>query len=356
MSSHQEYLLLALEQARSRRGFCAPNPAVGAVLVKDGMIIAQGAHQAAGSPHAEIEVLKVAGEAAHGATLYVTLEPCNHQGRTPPCTEAIIQHGIAAVFYAYADPNFQVKGRGAARLGEAALQVEQLSLNEVDEFYKSYAHWLSTHRPFVTAKLALSLDGKIAGVNGEPVLITGAEAQHYTHQRRRSSDAILTSARTIIQDNPRFNVRLGDETISKPLYVIDRLAQLPLDALVLQTTSSVTIFHDKTAPAEKLKNLESAGVRCVELSSESGLLSESVIVEFIGQDGVHDLWLEAGGKLFESFYEAQLINRLLFYIAPKTLGVQAYPAFQAPHDFFNDSKAVRWFSLGQDVVCEIDKA
>jgi diaminohydroxyphosphoribosylaminopyrimidine deaminase/5-amino-6-(5-phosphoribosylamino)uracil reductase len=354
VSAHQEYLLLALEQARSRRGFCAPNPAVGAVLVKDGLVIAQGAHQAAGSPHAEIEVLKIAGEAARGATLYVTLEPCNHQGLTPPCTEAIIQHGIAAVFYAYADPNSQVKGRGAARLAEAALRVEQLSLNEVDEFYKSYAYWLRTHHPFVTAKLALSLDGKIAGANGEPVLITGAEAQHYTHQRRRSSDAILSSVRTIIQDNPRFNVRLGDETISKPLYVIDRLAQLPLEALVLKTASSVTIFHDKAVPAEKLKNLESVGVRCVELSSESGLLSESAVVEFIGQDGIHDLWLEAGGKLFESFYEAQLINRLLFYIAPKTLGAQAYPAFQAPHDFFSDAKALRWFSLGQDVVCEIE--
>jgi len=352
MNTPEIYLKEALLQAKAYRGFCAPNPAVGAVIVKNNQIIAKGAHKAAGLPHAEIEALKHC--EAQGAALYVSLEPCNHQGRTPACTQAIIESGIAEVYFAYRDPNPTVKGGGADYLNEQGVKAQYISMPEADEFYQSYDHWLKTQRPYVAAKLAFSLDGKIASKESSPVAITGPEAQLYTHQKRRQSDAILTSVRTIIHDNPALNVRLDNEVIAKSLYIIDRIAALPLNAAVFKTAASITVFHGVEADEAKIKALLEKGVRCFEIKTNARGLDELAMIQQIGQEGVHDLWIEAGGRCFESFYSAGLIHRVLFYIAPKSLGVDALPAFQRAHDFSEDAKKLKWHSLGQDLILEME--
>ncbi len=353
MSSHLSYLLESLTAAQSRRGFCAPNPAVGAVLVKNDRMLAVGAHQAAGQPHAEIEALKKGGEAAQGATLYVSLEPCNHEGRTPACTQAIIQAGIKAVYYAHPDPNSTVKGQGAAALKAAGVECHLIALPEIDAFYASYRHWLKHQRPFVTAKLALSVDGKIAEADGSPVALTGVEAQEYTQEWRRQSDAILTTARTIICDDPQLNVRLEGERISKPLYVLDPSGDLPLKAKVFNTCSRITIFY-ASMRSERRKALEKQGAVCIELKKTAQSFETLEFLRCIGQDGIHDLWVEAGGRCFESLWQARLLNRILLYLSPKTLGADAWHAFREAHDFSEGASQLSWYSLGQDGVCEIE--
>src|SRR3989344_2995168 len=166
---YQDYLKRALKLAEKRRGFCSPNPAVGAVVVKDGKIIGEGWHEKAGAPHAEVMALASAGSSAAGGILYVTLEPCSHTGRTPPCTDLIIKTGIKAVYYGFKDSNLTVSGQGEFYLKSAGIACEQIELPEINAFYRSYAHWLKTKKPWVTAKIALSLDEKIASVDGKPL-------------------------------------------------------------------------------------------------------------------------------------------------------------------------------------------
>ncbi|MGB6976420.1 MAG: bifunctional diaminohydroxyphosphoribosylaminopyrimidine deaminase/5-amino-6-(5-phosphoribosylamino)uracil reductase RibD, partial [Gammaproteobacteria bacterium] len=244
MQQPSHYLLEALELAELRRGFCAPNPAVGAVVVKQGRVLATGYHKASGQPHAEAEALGSLGDEARGATLYVTLEPCCHLGKkTPPCTELLIARGIREVYYGFTDPNPQVAGLGAQALQAAGIPCKHVPLASIDEFYQSYAHWWQTRQPWLTAKLALSLDGKIAGAKGKRMNITGAELQQYTHTLRHQADALLTTARTILNDDPQMNVRLGDKVIAKPLYIIDRELYLPLTARIWQTAKTICILH-----------------------------------------------------------------------------------------------------------------
>ncbi len=341
-------LQLAHAQAQLNRGFCAPNPAVGAVIVKDERIIAQGSHRGAGWPHAEIDALQLAGNEARGATLYVTLEPCNHHGRTPPCTEAIISAGITKLYYGFADPNPAVQGKGAEYLNAQGVKTEYLHLAEIDAFYRSYVYWLQYKRPFLTAKLALSADNKIAGEKGEPLVITGPEALLVTHQKRRQTDAILTSVRTIINDDPKLNVRLDTEVVAKPLYIVDRLAHLPLSAKIFQTARNITIFHAENASLENLKQLQAQGVRCVVVPISAGMLQETTILELIGDDGIHDLWLEAGAALFESFYSAGLMQRAYLYVSRHSLGSSALAAERSVAAYQANAVSVQESSLGQD--------
>src|SRR3990167_7826390 len=213
LSAHDYYLNEALVLAKKRRGFCAPNPSVGAVIVKNRKMIGSANHWAAGYFHAERQALMEIGKKAKGASLYVTLEPCCHWGKTPPCTDIIIHSGIKKVFYAARDPNPIISGKGIQILKSAGILCEQIKLPAIDLFYQSYYYWTQHHLPWVTAKLAMSLDGKIAGPQGEPVSLTGAQLNTFTHQSRRESDAILTTVNTIIHDDPQMNVRLHDEII-----------------------------------------------------------------------------------------------------------------------------------------------
>lgn len=352
---HTTFINKALELAKIRRGFCSPNPAVGAVVVKNDRIISTGYHWASGHPHAEVEALNKLGNEASGATLYVTLEPCCHRNKkTPPCTDLLIECGIKQVFYSYQDPNSQVAGLGEKTLKKAGIGCEYLANTEVTRFYQSYNYWWQTKKPFITAKIALTLDGKIAGANGQRINITGKEAYYFTHEQRKSSDAILTTARTILFDDPLLNIRLNEHTFTKPVFILDRQLTTPLTAKVFSSDSLITIFHDKNIKADKLLPFCEKKIRCIPIKANANNLVLSEAIEFIGSDGIHDLWIEAGGQLFTSLVAEKLLQRAFIYIAPHCLGNSAQTAFNNELTLLDKKSNCHWFNLGQDAVCQID--
>jgi len=351
---HTQHLLYALTLAQKRRGFCAPNPSVGVVVVKNDQIIATGYHQAAGEPHAEVEALKqLSAEESAGSTVYITLEPCCHQGKTPPCTELLIQRGVKAVYYAFTDPNPLVSGQGKQQLQAAGIDCIHLPLPEIDAFYQSYLHWTNTGLPWVTAKLAMSLDGKIAGPQGARVAITGKEAQIFTHQYRKQSDAILTTVKTVLGDNPQLNVRLAGEEIQRmTVYVLDKNLDFPANAKLLDSAQKIILFHQNHANENRRLGLESQGIHCVPINLKNDHLDIAKVLSHIGQDGVHDLLLEAGGVCFESFILEKHIQRAFVYVALKWLGPAAQTAFSHQTVIFDKAQDLKWHVLGDDVVCE----
>lgn len=352
MQDDKAYLLQTLALAQHQRGFSAPRPSVGAIIVKDENILAEGYFQEATHAHAEIDALNKLNHAAHGATAYVSLEPCCHTGRTPPCTDALIKAGITRVVYGYRDPNPVVAGKGEAVLCAVGITCEYLPLPEIIDFYRSYTHWWSTKTPWVTAKLALTQNGMIAASNGDPLAITGKPLQTYTHERRKVADAILTTIETVLHDDPRLNVRLEGKEISKPIYVLDSQLRLPLNATLHQTAKHLTVFHAEGAPEAQKTALTIQGVRCIAVSQGPQGLDLNDILKHIGQDGVHDLWVEAGSRLFNTLHRQERVNQTLLYVAPHSLaeGKAAFPG-GFTHDF--DQQNTAWQSVGKDVLLEI---
>lgn len=353
-TSHTEYLQLALSLARKRKGFCAPNPSVGVVVVKDNHVIATGYHHSAGEAHAEADAFKqLSLEASVGSTVYVTLEPCCHQGKkTPPCTELLIERRIKTLYFAFTDPNPLVMGQGKQQLLDAGIECIHLPLSEIDAFYQSYLHWTNTGLPWVTAKLAMSLDGKIAGPHGERTNITGDTAQVFTHQYRKQSDAILTTARSTINDDPQLNIRLPGEAVEKKtVYVLDKNLEFPMEARLFQTAKKIILFHAEHADEKRKLALEAKGVHCVPIALEGNHIDITAALIQIGKDGVHDLLLEAGGKCFESFMLKKQVQRAFIYVALKWLGPDMQSAFQHT-TIFNHAQNIKWHALGEDAVCE----
>ncbi|WP_218813745.1 bifunctional diaminohydroxyphosphoribosylaminopyrimidine deaminase/5-amino-6-(5-phosphoribosylamino)uracil reductase RibD [Rickettsiella endosymbiont of Dermanyssus gallinae] len=343
------YLQQALELAKLRRGFCAPNPCVGAVLVKDGKVIASGYHLASGSAHAEVEALnKIDASVAKGATLYVTLQPCCHTAKkTPPCTQLLIAKKIAKVVYAFRDPNPAVSDHSDQQLQQAGIVCTQQSLPEIDDFYASYQFWWKHQQPFVTAKLAISLDGKVAGQHGQRIQLTGEAAQRFTHQQRQRADAILSTAKTISNDNPLLNVRIDNATISKPLYILDSELNTPLSAHVFNTAKKITLFHKMDLSSKKQIEYHRDNVQLVGIKTNLASLNLDDVLKHIGQDRHHDLWVEAGGHCFQSFAQNQLLQRAFIYVAPLWLGQDAQNAFTDPQ-VFSKAKPAAPILLGPD--------
>ncbi len=347
------YLHQALSLANIRRGFCAPNPSVGAVVVKDNKIIAEGYHFAPGSDHAEVNALKKITGNTQDATIYVTLEPCCHWGKTPPCSDALIQAGVKRVVYAYRDPNPLVSGAGEEKLLAAGIACEHVPLPEIDAFYASYHHWHKNKKPFVTAKIALSLNGKIAGKNGERIQITGAALQELTHAYRKTSDAILTTAKTIIADDPQLNVRIQDEIIAKPIYILDSHLTLPMTAKIFTTAQSITVFHSAAAPKKRQQSLTALTARCIQVESNQQGLDFNQVLDHLGQEGIHDLWVEAGGTCFSSLFHQRLLQRALIYVAPRWLE-EGKSAFSEGFSLESGAGQLRWQQAGKDAMCEIN--
>jgi diaminohydroxyphosphoribosylaminopyrimidine deaminase/5-amino-6-(5-phosphoribosylamino)uracil reductase len=362
------YLSQALELAKKRIGFCAPNPSVGALVVNSqDEIIARGYHFESGAPHAEVEAInnlndiQLAKEAtlkslndihlAKGATLYVTLEPCCHWGKTPPCTDLIIKSGIKRVVYGYKDPNPIIAGKGALALEAAGIRCDYIAPENIQSFYAAYHHWMMTKRPFVTAKIAMTLNGKIAGPNGERKQITGIEAQEFTHDQRKKSDAILTTANTIISDNPQLNVRHSHEVIPKPIYILDSELKTPLSANIFTTSKSITLFHKKTVDPEKKQAFQAKGARCIEVDNTSKGLVLTQILDHIGAEGMHHLWIEAGGTLFAALLTEHLIQCAFIYVAPQWMSGKS--AFPDHFSFEPANHTIRWVSMGNDVLCKM---
>jgi diaminohydroxyphosphoribosylaminopyrimidine deaminase / 5-amino-6-(5-phosphoribosylamino)uracil reductase len=313
--------------------------------------VGAGYHWGAGMPHAEVVALERAGERARGATLYVTLEPCCHFGRTPPCTNAIRAAGIARVVYGHRDPNPKVSGGGEAELKAAGIACERQELPQIETFYEVYDYWTRTRRPWVTAKLALSLDGRIAGPAGKRLPLTGAQAAKRTHQGRWRADAILTTIRTVLADDPRLDARAGETSTPKPVFVLDPRAEFPLEAQLWTTATGLVLFHGSRAPEERLKALASRGATCVAVAEDENGLNLDIILGWIGDKGYHSLWVEGGGKLFRSLLSGQKLNRALLYIAPVVVG-EGTQAFTETQSQLAAARSVTWSTAGVDAVAE----
>lgn len=344
------YLTAALTLAKKRLGFCAPNPSVGAVVVKDNKIIGEGYHLGPGHPHAEVMALNKLSESAQGADIYITLEPCCHHGRTPPCTDLIIEHKLKHVYFSLLDPNPLVSGQGKQRLRDLGVVCEHVPLPEIDAFYESYQFWWKNKHPFVTTKLALTADRKTAGINGQPLKITGDACQKFTQEQRLKHDALLTTAQTIIADNPHYNTRLVDAKVKKPLYVLDAKGRMPLEARIFKTCDPVTIFYGEHADLDHITRLILSGVDC-KLVPElaNGHLDLHACLRVIGEQH-HSLWMEAGWTCTQSFIAESLSQKLYFYFSKRMAGEAAMPQlpmFSYENGVYRD---ISWMNLGGDVL------
>lgn len=349
---HEQFLLAALNQAKLGRGICAPNPSVGAVAVHKGKIIAQTWHRGAGTPHAEQLLLEQLPKNISEITLYVTLEPCNHWGKTPPCVDAIIQYGVKRVVYAYRDPNPIIIANNTPRvLNEHGVEVFHYPLPEIDDFYQSYRYWTLTNKPWVTVKLAQSLDGKIAGAKGARVQLSNALCEAFTHQKRRQCDVILTTARTINQDDPKLNVRLSGVEEAKPVAIIDSHATVNPEANVFSTAKHCHIYHSEQCVPSTIHSNST----CHAMPATKGLLDLSAVISHLGKLGYHDVWVEAGGALFSALHLAQLVNKTYIYVVPKVLGESAISAYHHA-DIFNSACNVSWQTMGDNMIASLDWA
>ncbi len=344
---HKQFLLAALEQARFGRGFCAPNPSVGAVAVQHGKIIAQSWHRGAGTPHAEVLLLAQIQKDCPDVTIYVTLEPCNHWGKTPPCVDALIKHGVKQVVYAYSDPNPVVSANNTPVLLKAeGIDVVHHPLPETDRFYQSYRHWTFTHKPWVTVKLAQTFDGKIAAENGARAYLSNPLCGEFTHEQRLHSDVILTTARTVNMDDPLLDVRLPGQERSKPVAIIDSQLMLNPNAKVLAQASHCHVYYDdvtSTLPRDNKKMTYHA------MRNVCGHIDLITVINHLGSLGYHDVWVEAGAELFNALHECGLVNRTYVYLVPNVLGDAAVSAYQN-NNIFSKACSVTWQPMGDNMI------
>lgn len=310
----------ALRIARNAEGYTSPNPLVGAVIVRNGKIVATGWHRKAGTPHAEIHALNMAGELAHGATLYVTLEPCAHFGRTPPCAQAIVAAGISRVVAAMSDPNPKVAGRGVKILQAAGIEVEVgLLESEARKLNEVFLKWVTRKLPFVTLKFACSLDGKIATSTGESQWISCEESRKFAHHLRDINDAILIGAGTALADNPSLTTRLVDG--KNPVRVIvDSNARIPLDSKVVTDRLARTIVAvTSNAPREKISALKTRGVEIIK-AGDSERVDLNILMRELAEREITSVLVEGGGTINFAMLEAGLVDKIFAFVAPKIIG------------------------------------
>lgn len=306
-----------------------PNPRVGCVLVKDGTVVGEGWHVRAGEPHAEVHALRAAGDQARGATAYVTLEPCSHHGRTPPCANALIDAGVARVVAALRDPNPQVAGGGIALMTLAGIRVEVGLLEaEATELNIGFIARMTRGRPWVRLKTASSLDGKTALLNGESKWITGPAARADVHRLRARACAVLTGVGTVLADDPRMNVR-EVETTRQPLRVVlDSQLRTPVQAKILREGETVLVCA-QADPARR-DVLLAAGAHVLELPGPDGRVDIRALLEELGARGINEVHVEAGATLNGALLQAGLVDEWVAYQAPLVLGHEARGLFDMP--------------------------
>ena len=329
--SDVDHSMMARALRLAERGLwtTSPNPRVGCVLVRDAWIVGEGWHEKAGEPHAEVSALRAAGPRARGATAYVTLEPCSHHGRTPPCAEALIAAGVSRVVVAMIDPNPLVAGKGLALLGAAGIQVASgLLESEARELNIGFVSRMTRGRPWLRLKTAASLDGKTALNNGLSQWITGPDARRDGHRFRARACAILTGIGTVRDDDPQLSVR-DVETTRQPLrVVVDSKLEIPLTARILQGGNTLVVGAVENA--EKIELLRSTGNLVEILPNDSGKVDLKALLELLAQRGVNEVHAEAGFKLNGSLLREGLVDELLLYLAPCLIGHEASGLFNLP--------------------------
>lgn len=327
MTNDAFYMELALKNAEAMKGQTDPNPLVGSVIVNDNRIVGVGTHLKAGEPHAEIHALRMAGEKAKGATIYVTLEPCSHHGRTGPCAVAIVEAGIKKVVIAALDPNPIVAGNGVKILQDAGIEVvtgvleqESRKMNEV------FNKYIVENRPFVTLKSGITLDGKVASHTFSSKWITSAEARHDVHILRSQNMAILVGINTLLKDDPALTARIPNGR--NPIRVImDSNLKIPLEAQVITDSQAETIiFTSQSYDKSKRKSLEDLNITVIETSGEHHV-DPVELLTILGDRGISSLFIEGGGNINAAFLEKNLVDKVILYFAPKLIGGKDAPTF-----------------------------
>lgn len=330
-AADQHYMARALELARRGLNTAHPNPRVGCVLVKDGAVVGEGWHWQAGAPHAEANALAAAGGKAGGATAYVTLEPCSHTGRTPPCADALIEARVARVVVAVDDPNPQVAGNGIERLRAAGIKVETGLLREAAEDLNcGFLSRMRRGRPWVRVKLAASLDGRTALASGESSWITGEAARLDVQRWRARSSTILTGIGTVLADNPRLDVRLP-ETERQPLRVVlDSTLRIGANAQIFQRAGDVLVLHGSHANELRAVELKRNGVQLAAVSDSNTGLNLAAVLRDLAEREQNEVWVEAGASLAGALVEDDLADELIVYLAPDLLGSDGRPLLALP--------------------------
>ncbi len=317
----RRWMRMALRLASRGRGRTSPNPAVGAVVVKDGQPVGSGWHQGPGSPHAEVVALIQAGDEARGATVYVTLEPCGHQGRTPPCVEGLVGAGIDRVVVAVEDPDERVSGRGLAALRQAGVAVDcGLMAEEARRLNEFYFLHRTARRPFVIYKAATSLDGKTAASDGSSKWITGEEARRDVQRIRGQVDAICVGVGTVLADDPRLTSRAGGRCRPLVRVVVDSNARTPLYSRVLSNDAPTVIATALDPSHPRVVALKGAGATVLSAPAGDGKVLLPAMLQELARQGIMSLLLEGGPTLAGTFLSESLIDRFVFYVAPKLVG------------------------------------
>lgn len=343
--THDQFMALALEQASYGQLIARPNPAVGCVLVKDNKVVGAGFTQEAGGPHAEVMAMRAAGDLVVGSTAYVTLEPCSHYGRTPPCSLSLIKAGVSGLVYGCQDPNPQVAGQGLAQLRAANVEVVGPVMQAECEISNvGFLQRMGTHKPYVINKMAMSLDGRTAMESGESQWITGSESRAQVHLMRAQSCAVITGIGSVLRDDPSMNVRAGElvlagvpqatiDRIKQPLRVVlDSQLRLPVSARLLQQNGPVLVVTCVADPKQH-QRLVDAGIEVVVCAADdNGKVDLAAVLVLLGQRYCNQVLVEAGAGLSGAFLQAGLTDHLVVFMAPKLLGNKAKGLFDLPLD------------------------
>ena len=353
MNSHspQFFMSEALRLAEKALFTTSPNPRVGCVIVQNNEIVGRGYHVKAGESHAEVMALEEAGSKSEGSDVYVTLEPCSHTGRTPPCVNALIKAKVKKVFIAMQDPNPLVSGQGIQKLKEASIEVEVGVMEaQAQQLNLGFISRMTKKLPYVRAKLAVSIDGKTALHNGKSQWITGDAARADVQYWRASSCAIVTGIGTVLSDNPKLSVRLYENARQPLRVVVDSELKIPLDAHILHEKPLLIVYaNDKQ---KKLPQLEALGIECTQLD-DSGKVDLLALIKMLAEREMNEVWIEAGEGLNGAFLKAHLIDELMIYYAPVILGSEAKGMFTLPAYEDLENKIIttlidhRW--VGQDL-------
>ena len=318
----EKYMARALELAEKGGGYVNPNPQVGAVIVKDGEVIATGYHRKFGGSHAEVNALKEAGEEAEGATMYVTLEPCVHYGKTPPCADEIIKSGLKRVHVAIEDPNPRVSGKGIEKLREAGIEVTLgLMEEEAKKVNEIFLHYTRTGRPFVLLKLAMTFDGRIATKTGDSRWITSAEAREEVHRLRGRHSGVVVGVGTVLSDDPRLNVR-DAEGPDGTRFVLDPRGRTPLESRIFELDSSAPTIMvvGEDLPSDRAGEFERLGADVWRVPVNNRGIDLEVFLDRAGESGYDSLLVEGGSEVAGSFVDLGLIDKINFFYAPKIIG------------------------------------
>ncbi|MCA0985399.1 bifunctional diaminohydroxyphosphoribosylaminopyrimidine deaminase/5-amino-6-(5-phosphoribosylamino)uracil reductase RibD [Halobacillus yeomjeoni] len=321
MNRDERYMSMAIQMAKETVGQTSPNPSVAAVVVKENQVVGVGVHVRAGEAHAEVHALKMAGEKADGAEIYVTLEPCSHFGKTPPCAQAIIDANIRRVIVASHDPNPKVSGKGIEMMEKAGIEVRTSVLKkDADQINRSFFHYINKKTPYVRLKSAMSLDGKIATSTGESQWITGKEARQDGHTYRHISDAILVGINTVLMDNPKLTSRIEGEGSHPIRIVLDTHLRIPPSAQLIQNEEAPTwIFVGKDVRAKDIEAFaDYPHVQIIQQNQDKIDIDE--LLQHLGECKVTSLLVEGGGTIADSFVRAGKVNETITYISPKLIG------------------------------------